>query len=401
MSYCKEREPTAQSRYADPARAVEDDTHEPIERYQRPHRKGWFQWIPTDRGQLRATECAMLVHLRSPYQQRTIAGLNTITLTARAAAAGGSTTSSQAHHVLFLHGFGGGLAAWLPNLDPLVAELALAPFASPCYVHAVDMPGFARSDRTWRNFVDDKKAMSFMTESLLAWCGEMGISPESSRLDIIGHSFGGYIAAQFALQHPERVSHLFLADPWGVPICDESEWKNRRIPIRFRIGLALYRFGLPLWVLRAVGPMGPRLLPRFRPDFAERWKPHIDDVNKFFDYTYHCNADRNALGEHAFQMCGRHDIPVYARQPLAAHLPAGLSVNVQLTVAYGENTWMRRDAGERMVQQMQRAAPEASRAIHIISEAGHQINTDNAPDFNRLLIAVIVRDPFASPHHSN
>jgi abhydrolase domain-containing protein 5 len=65
-------------------------------------------------------------------------------------------------------------------------------------------PDFAAADRA--------SAESFFLDSLDEWRRAQGLS----RFVLVGHSLGGYLAASYALRHPEHVSHLVLVGPAGV-----------------------------------------------------------------------------------------------------------------------------------------------------------------------------------------
>ena len=75
---------------------------------------------------------------------------------------------------------------------------------------------------------------------------------------LLGHSMGGFLASSYALQYPDQVSHLILADPWGFPDHPGKDDTNARIQIPFWVkGVAylLQPFN-PLWIVRAAGPLG-------------------------------------------------------------------------------------------------------------------------------------------------
>lgn len=48
--------------------------------------------------------------------------------------------------------------------------------------------------------------------ALAKWREAMGMD----KMIVVGHSLGGYLAASYALQHPEHVQHLVLVGPAGV-----------------------------------------------------------------------------------------------------------------------------------------------------------------------------------------
>lgn len=99
--------------------------------------------------------------------------------------------------VLFLHGFGGDLDNWLFNLDPL---------ADTYTVVALDLPGHGQtSPRLAGTTLADMAG--FVTRFLDA--------VDIERAHLVGHSMGGGIAAQLALDAPQRVLSVALVSPVG------------------------------------------------------------------------------------------------------------------------------------------------------------------------------------------
>jgi pimeloyl-ACP methyl ester carboxylesterase len=93
-----------------------------------------------------------------------------------------------------------GANMWSPYHDALAAHfLVLAP----------DHLGFGESERPdWLDTIDD---LVFHYLDLLDLL-------QIERLSLVGTSLGGWIAAAFAIAHPERVERLVLAAPAGIKV---------------------------------------------------------------------------------------------------------------------------------------------------------------------------------------
>lgn len=133
-----------------------------------------------------------------------------------------------------------------------VSEVTTHRILSSCnkYNIIILIPGFGRSSRP--NFSKDPLvAEQQMVEAIEEWRKEVKLD----HFILLGHSFGGYLATSYAINYPDRIKHLILADPWGFTERPEK----LDVPLKFKImGILFYPFTYlnPLAAVRAAGPAG-------------------------------------------------------------------------------------------------------------------------------------------------
>ena len=99
--------------------------------------------------------------------------------------------------LILIHGLADNVAVWDSVIPPLAARFR---------VIALDQIGFGRSDKPLFNY-----RVSTFVDFLDGFMTELKIE----RASLIGNSLGGWVAAAFALAHPERVERLVLSDAAG------------------------------------------------------------------------------------------------------------------------------------------------------------------------------------------
>jgi len=124
--------------------------------------------------------------------------------------------------LVFLHGFGGQASQW---------KYQLYHFSLENRVVAFDLRGHGLSDKPSRGY--EMPEVQIDLETALETLKVRG------KFVLVGHSFGGALATEYALNHPERIEGLILMATAG-------EFKLNPL---FRLGL-----NLPVWLLRAIGP---------------------------------------------------------------------------------------------------------------------------------------------------
>ena len=100
--------------------------------------------------------------------------------------------------IILIHGFGGDMNAWMFNQDALAAD---------CSVYTLELPGHGGSSKD----VGDG-SLDVLTEAVEAVMDVAG----ADHVHLVGHSLGGAVALQVALDHPGKIGSLTLIAPAGL-----------------------------------------------------------------------------------------------------------------------------------------------------------------------------------------
>ena len=199
--------------------------------------------------------------------------------------------------IVLLHGTSDSLHTWQGWVDALKPTRRVIRY---------DLPGFAL---TGPDPAHDY-SMRRQVEVLIAILDHLAVE----RVVLGGNSYGGGIAWQAALAHPERVGALVLVDASGAPAADaaaSAATAPRSIPIGFRLAR-----------MRWAAPILQRVLPRFvvesslRNVYGDPAKVTPAMVDRYFDLNTR-EGNRAALMARFGQIGARaSDAPVSAiKQP--------------------------------------------------------------------------------------
>ena len=172
--------------------------------------------------------------------------------------------AGQGHPVVFLHGSGPGATGWsnfAPNIEPLSAKFR---------VLAVDMPGWGAS---YPVKATERNHPAVAAEFLDA----LGIEKAA----FVGNSMGGATTLNFAVQYPDRMSHLITmgAGAGGVKLFGPGDGPTEGL----KILVEGYRDPSPATMARLVdimtfnGGENSESLARQRSENAKANQTHLDN----------------------------------------------------------------------------------------------------------------------------
>jgi pimeloyl-ACP methyl ester carboxylesterase len=178
--------------------------------------------------------------------------------------------------IVLVHGFCGAVAMWIHNIDALSEN---RPF------YAFDLLGFGRSSRP--NFSTDPiVAEQQFVESIEDWRKELCLN---NGMILMGHSFGGYLSAAYAIKYPQHVRALLLCDPWGFPEIPSNK-SDTPVPMWVNAIAKISQYVSPLAIFRVTGQVGVKVFKHLRPDFKRKYMDILDNPEIIYSYLYYANT---------------------------------------------------------------------------------------------------------------
>ena len=279
-----------------------------------------------------------------------------------------SNTSKPA--LFLLHGYGAGAAFWVHSMDT---------FAALYDVYAIDLLGFGMSDHDSFTATTPQEAEAHYVQSL----HRFQLALKLERVVLLGHSFGGMIAAAYSLRYPSLVHSLILVSPVGIPDPPELDsFRGPRAMYRFRhIARWFWENGFnPSSMLHFVGPIGPTAV-RFIINRRFGRLAQVAATPSFADYMYHVNSGKGS---------GLSTLNALIAPGAVARLPLGRRMADKLTVSthwlWGEADWMYTAECERVIERMRERGVQSS--IQRVRGAGHQVSLEGLSGFNAAVMKI-------------
>ncbi|PON93825.1 Epoxide hydrolase-like [Trema orientale] len=349
-----------------------------------------LRWIPTSTDHIIASENRLLSIVKTPYVQEQVnigSGppgskirwfrsssneprfINTVTFDSK----------SDSPTLVMVHGYGASQGFFFRNFDAL---------ASRFRVIAIDQLGWGGSSRPDFTCKSTEETEAWFIDSFEEWRKAKNLS----NFILLGHSFGGYVAAKYALKHPEHVKHLILVGPAGFS--SESDGMSERLT-QFR---ATWKGALlnHLWesnftpqkLVRGLGPWGPNLVQKYTTArFGSYSTGNVlteEESKLLTDYVYHTLAAK-ASGE----LCLKYifSFGAFTRMPL---LHSASEWKVPTTFIYGHQDWMNYQGAQEARKNM-----KVPCEIIRVPQAGHFVFIDSPSDFHSAVFYACRR--FLSP----
>ena len=281
--------------------------------------------------------------------------------------------------LVLIHGYMGALVLFYPILKELSKRFK---------VYCVDLLGLGLSSRPDFVCTSNEETLSYFVDSLEQWRKTLNLK----KFHIGGHSFGGYISAQYALKYANRVESLYLLSPTGVTEKQEEEappewaakmsWTKRQFWQMYFKTYSRYFFKA-----RLTAPEAVRKYPRIGKFF----------IRSYIQFIYGTNLEHAELvSDYLFEMFmipgGSEKAIHHVLKPprLGAHIPLEglISKNLKLPIYcyFGVEDWVDWTGAHKISQD--------NKNKHFkfvwVSNCGHQLIMQNPKEVGEAIISTLV-----------
>ena len=338
-------------------------------------------WVPSSRSSLIAAEDRLIATSSIPSRivREDKAGISYW----RVAEEDGSKDKEKPILVL-VHGYAGAKGFYIRNLIGLSQHFT---------VYSIDLFAFGLSSHTppfptSTSINDPSIAVDYFNSAFHSWVTAMDFPP----FILLGHSFGGYLSAAYALSYPSSLSSVILASPVGIPVPSPAPLSYSHLPLVRQLVYHIWDFGLnPGSVFHFMGPIGERVAKwivkwRFGHAFIDvgsdendESKRSVAEVDALGSYLYHANAGPGE-GLSALNRIVRPG--AHARDPLGPKLVGNLQTSVLFI--FGDSDWMFDGKINEIVKDIEKRGGKAK--LKILNNVGHQLYIENVDGFNDIII---------------
>ena len=291
-----------------------------------------------------------------------------------------STSNPASEHtappLVVMHGYLNGTGIFY-TVAPALAETWPGP------VYFLDMAGCGLSSRpAWTGGFGESSDLQttedYFTESLEGWRERMGIK----KYVLAGHSMGGYLATCYAEKYPDRLAHLVLLSPVGIPDRGDAGRSRADMPFFFRMAFNMWDRGWSPMNIPGTWHLVHMYGNKRYPDASWVNKPLL---SKYKYYSWVCdNPSAGAYTHSTLLKPG-----AWARSPLIHRLPAVAASLDRISFVYGARDWMSPDAAEDFRRRQTASASSCPIDIVRVAGAGHNFMVDNPGGTVQAILAVL------------
>jgi abhydrolase domain-containing protein 5 len=234
--------------------------------------------------------------------------------------------------IVVIHGYGGSGMIFFKMFRSLKSNFK---------VYMIDLLGMGRSSRNEFTCKNYEEWEHYFVNSIEKWRKAM----KFDRINLIGHSFGGFIASKYALHYSERIEKLTLLSPWACEATSEEhkadfEKQIKEMPFYARYAYKVFRVGYeanktPFWFGRIAGKWASCFFIR---KFIELklQKLTVEEANALYEYIHNITLSRGS-SEYAFAIMFP-DI-AFTDKAIFNHLEDYRDLGVDVSFFYGTKDW--------------------------------------------------------------